>query len=69
MVVWLTADAATLWQRLQADATTLDRRPNLTSGGMAEIEALLRREPFYAECAHLVQDTAARFPEEVAKAV
>jgi shikimate kinase len=69
-VIWLTADAATLWRRLQADISTPDRRPNLTTGGIAEIEALLRaREPLYAACAHFVQDTAARSPEKVAEAV
>jgi shikimate kinase len=69
-VFWLTADAATLWRRLQADNSTPDRRPNLTTGGITEIEALLRaREPFYAECAHFVEDTAARSPEDVAEAI
>src|SRR5262245_5811404 len=33
-VVWLTADSATLWQRIGADTSTQDRRPNLTVGGM-----------------------------------
>jgi len=69
-VVWLTADPATLWQRLQDDAATLERRPNLTTGGLAEIEAVLRaREPFYAECAHLAVETAGRSPEDVVGAI
>ena len=47
-VVWLTADAQTLWQRLQGDPTSMERRPPLTVGGLAEIEEVLRlREPLY----------------------
>ena len=45
-MVWLTADAATLWQRLQQDDATRDRRPNLTVGGLAEIEQLRRQSHF-----------------------
>src|SRR5262245_46431895 len=45
-VVWLDADASTLWQRMQEDVTTAERRPNLTVGGLEEVEQLLRvREP------------------------
>jgi shikimate kinase len=65
-VVWLTADAATLWRRLQADASTAQRRPALSVGGLAEIEQLLRvREPLYRACADLTVDTTGRTPEEV----
>src|SRR5579871_3654863 len=32
-IVWLTADVETLWQRLQGDPTTAERRPMLTVGG------------------------------------
>jgi shikimate kinase len=68
-VVWLTADAATIWSRMQTDPTTALRRPDLTVGGLAEIEEMLRlREPWYAQCAHWTVDTAARTPEEVAAA-
>jgi shikimate kinase len=69
-VVWLTADPATLWERLQSDAATADRRPDLTVGGIAEIETLLRiREPLYAECAHIVVETAGCTPRDVAALV
>ncbi len=69
-VVWLTADPATLWQRMQADTATADRRPNLTVGGLAEVEELLRqRRPWYAACADWTVDTAGRSPEEVAAAI
>ena len=66
-VVWLTADAATLWQRISRDAGTAERRPNLTVGGLAEVEQLLReREPLYRECADLIVDTTGRTLEEIA---
>jgi shikimate kinase len=65
-VVWLTADAETLWRRTQGDATTAERRPALTVGGRAEVEELLRqREPLYRECAALTVDTAGRMPEQI----
>ena len=68
--VWLTADADTLWRRLQADAATAERRPTLTVGGRDEVEGLLRlRAPFYTACADLTVDTAGRAPEEVAAAI
>jgi len=69
-VVWLTADAETIWQRLQADSTTAERRPALTVGGRAEIEDLLRvREPWYRACADLVIDTAGRTPEQIVSVI
>jgi shikimate kinase len=65
-VVWLTADADTLWRRLQDDDGSADRRPMLTVGGRAEIEHLLGvREPWYRECAHLTVHSADRAPEAV----
>jgi shikimate kinase len=70
VVVWLTGDAATLWQRLEACHTTAQRRPPLTVGGLAEVNELLSaREPWYAECAHFVVDTVGRSPEQVAEAI
>jgi shikimate kinase len=66
-VIWLTADAETIWKRLQEDATTAERRPALTVGGLAEVRQLLEiREPWYRECASLTVDTAGRSPEDVA---
>jgi shikimate kinase len=65
-VVWLTTEPRILWERINRDATTGQRRPNLTVGGLAEIEELLRqREPFYRECANLVVDTTGRTPEQI----
>jgi shikimate kinase len=69
-VVWLTADAQTVWRRLQQDPTTAERRPALTVGGLAEVEELLRvREPHYRECADLRVDSAACSPAEVVEAI
>ena len=69
-VVWLTADSRTLWNRLEQDASTAQRRPALTVGGLAEIEELLRvREPLYRSCAHGIVDTVGRSAEEVAAAI
>ncbi|HZT79354.1 MAG TPA: shikimate kinase [Gemmataceae bacterium] len=69
-VVWLTADADTLWKRLRGDAATAERRPALTVGGRAEVEELLRvREPLYREVAGLTVDTAGRTPADVAASI
>ena len=69
-VVWLTADADTLWRRLQDDGLSGERRPALTVGGRAEVEEVLRvREAWYAECAHLRVRTEGRPPEAVAAEV
>jgi shikimate kinase len=70
-VVWLQAAAATLHERTAADATTAERRPNLTAdGGLAEVERLLSvREPLYRECADFTVDTEAKTPEQIAAEV
>ena len=66
-VVWLQAAPEAIWRRLQADAATAERRPNLAQGGMAEIEQLLtQREPFYRECAQHVVDATSASPEAIA---
>jgi len=69
-VVWLTADAQTLWRRLEEDATTGERRPVLTVGGLTEIEELLRvREPWYRACAHKMVNTTGRSAADVVDAI
>ena len=69
-IVWLKAPAAVLWKRMQEDATTAERRPNLMQGGLAEIEELLRvRTPFYEACQELTVDTAEQMPEQVAQMI
>jgi shikimate kinase len=69
-VVWLTASAPTLWQRIQADHTTLERRPNLTVGGMEEVENLLEaRRPLYEMGCDLRISTEGESPEQLAGAI
>jgi shikimate kinase len=74
-VVWLQASVETLERRIVGDATTAERRPNLTAGGgRAEIETLLaRREPLYREVADVTVDTDGRdadsLADEIARAV
>ena len=66
--VWLTAKPSTILTRIQADASTTDRRPNLTAaGGLEEIEQLLAvRTPLYRECADCTVVTDDRSPESLA---
>jgi shikimate kinase len=65
-VVWLTADAGTIWRRMQEDPTTANRRPILTVGALAEVEEVLKaREPLYRGCADLTVSTEGRSPEEI----
>ncbi len=70
-VVWLTASPQTIWQRILADATSLERRPNLTAqGGITEIIATLdARNPIYRQCSHLEVDTEGKTPDELADAI
>jgi shikimate kinase len=69
-VAWLSADAATLWPRIQGDASTAARRPNLTVGGLAEVEHLLAvREPLYRRVADLEIPVAELSPEQAADAI
>lgn len=69
-VVWLKAEPAILWQRLQEDPATLERRPNLAQGGLEEIEKLVQaRTPLYAKCADLEVDTGTKNPVEIAETI
>jgi shikimate kinase len=69
-VIWLRAPADLLWQRLQADATTAERRPNLAQGGLVEIEELLRvRTPLYQACQDFTIDVAMLTPEQVSQTI
>jgi shikimate kinase len=69
-VVWLTADAQTIWERLRADPATTEKRPLLTVGGLAEIEEVLKmREPLYRACAGFTISTADRSTEEIARQI
>jgi shikimate kinase len=67
-VVWLAADAETLWRRLQEDDG--ERRPALGAGGRAEVEEILRmRQPWYEECAHRTVRTEGKTPEALAEEI
>ncbi len=67
LVVWLNASAPLIWERMQADPATLQRRPNLTAkGDLNEVEELLKiREPLYREAAHATFDSD-QSPERLA---
>jgi shikimate kinase len=69
-VVWLQAPAEVLWQRMQADLSTAERRPNLAGGGLAEIEEMLRvRTPLYQACQNFTVDSAVLTSPQVADAI
>lgn len=67
-VAWLTATPAVIYERVNADPTTGERRPQLTTqGGLEEIVALLHaRESYYRECADCIVATDQRSPESIA---
>lgn len=68
--VWLTADATTLHTRISGDPGSTESRPNLSVGGLKEIEeTLARRENLYRECAGLKLETGSRSTEELAEAI
>ncbi|HUQ70837.1 MAG TPA: shikimate kinase [Planctomycetaceae bacterium] len=66
-VVWLQADAETLAARIAADATSRERRPNLTAtGGLDEIRTLLAaREPLYRDTATLTISTTGKSIDDI----
>ncbi|WP_020469095.1 shikimate kinase [Zavarzinella formosa] len=66
-VAWLTADADTLWDRLQTDPVTRERRPNLAGGGLEEVTKMLTvREPLYRALANLEINVAELSPDVAA---
>ena len=69
--VWLTCPPEILWQRIQADETTDQSRPDLTPfGGLAEIQQVLAsRIPVYAESADFTIDVGSLSPTQVADQV
>ena len=65
-VVWLEAPADVLWTRIQADPATGQQRPNLTGGGLEEVQTVLaRRAPLYAQAAHFVVRVSDGTPRRV----
>lgn len=71
VVIWLTAPAAELWQRMQHDPRNAATRPALTAdGGLAEVQNLLtQREPLYAASAHHTLATSGRSIAELVTAI
>ncbi len=69
-IIWLSASAQVLWQRIAADTTSQTLRPNLTpAGGLPEVQALLaRRTPLYAAAADW-QTSGEAEPEQVVAAI
>lgn len=70
-VVWLTASATALRERIRADARSAEDRPALLGVSAAdEIEAVLRvREPRYRAAADFSVDTEGRPPVEIAREI
>lgn len=70
-VVWLRTQPETILQRLQADPSTIVRRPALTTlDSLTEIRTLLaQRSPLYASVADQVIDTDHLSPSEVVAAI
>lgn len=66
-VVWLHASIEKLYDRIESDETTSQRRPNLTAaGGRREIEEVLtQREPLYRECASIMIRTDELTTEQI----
>lgn len=67
-LVWLSAPAEILYQRIQADTGTHITRPNLTNlGGLEEVKTLLaKRTPIYTAAADLIIDVSTATPRTVA---
>jgi shikimate kinase len=69
-VIWLTAEPATLWRRIQLDPGSAERRPALGPGGAPEVEKTLQeRQALYCEVAHLVVSTDGRGPDDIVQEV
>ncbi|MFQ5489563.1 MAG: shikimate kinase [Phycisphaerae bacterium] len=69
-LIWLTAPADVLWQRIERDSATYASRPDLTAtGGLAEVRQVLAdREPIYRALADLVLDTQGQSIEQIVEA-
>jgi shikimate kinase len=66
--ILLIADPESLWDRIQGDAMTAERRPSLQAGvdGRLEVMQVLQaRQPLYRGCADITVDTTNRSPEEI----
>lgn len=70
-LVWLTAPAETLHQRISTDPTTHQLRPPLTAlSGIEEVRKLLvERTPYYSQVADFQIDTVGREPKVIAEEI
>ena len=70
-VVWLTAEADVLWQRISSDEKTTQSRPALTNlTGLDEIKQLLQdRSLRYEQACTYSIDTTNKKPEQVAQEI
>ena len=71
LFIWLTADAATIVERMEKDGATREQRPPLTNEDpLSETAALLKeREPVYRVISDLIVDTAGRSVEEITEKI
>lgn len=69
--VLLDASAELLYERICADSSSGERRPNLTgNGGFDEVaEVLAKRRPVYNDLANLTINTDGKQPDEVAREI
>jgi len=67
IIIWLTADPATIRGRLEADRPGENFRPSLTGGDTVNevMEVLKSREPLYRAAAEVVVDTAQQSVHQV----
>ena len=70
-IVWLTAPAEVLWQRMKGDATTVDSRPPLTAlPGLDEVTHLLaKRQSYYEAAADCTVDASTKTPGAIANEI
>ncbi len=71
VTVWLTASPNVIFERMNTDPSTGQRRPALTSaGGLEEIRSLLAvRTPLYQAVADFTVDTDTNTPQQVAEEI
>jgi len=71
LVIWLTADAHTISERLRDDPVSVRQRPSLTGNGTHEEVAsvLAEREASYREGSDMAIDTTDKTPEEIANMI
>ncbi len=71
IIIWLTADPATIQARLEADRPRDAFRPSLTGGDAVNevLEVLTAREPLYRAAAQIIIATAQQSIPQVVKSI